>query len=591
MREVSGSEAELRSRVDAMRVRNSEERIHRLVDANVIGIVFWEASGRITEANESFLQLVGYTREELLSGGVSWRDMTPSEYRFLDDRARDEVVATGRTTPYEKEFLAKSGQRVPVLVGGASFSAPGQPPNEGVAFILDLREQVRLRVARDDLLVQEQKARIETEVANSRLLLLVEGSKRLAATLKVADTLTALAEIAVPALADWSYVVYRGSNGASAVASAHGDPNKRELLRRLHDCSPELDAPEGAPRVFRTGEIALYEDVTPEQLAPVAPKWALVGTRDPQHLRLIRELGMRSLLCVPIRGRRAVDAVVMLVAASDPRRYGREDVILAEDLAGRAAVALENGRLLAEALEAIQVRDTFLSVAAHELRTPLTSLLLHVEMQKRAIEAGTLDAGRALRAVTATHAQARRLDGLIDTLLDVARLSAGPLVLEVESVDIAQIVRDTVATMAIDADRAGCSLEVAVPPRQVTGRWDPARIEQVVRNLLSNAIKFGPQRPIEVALEATADQVRLSVRDHGIGVAQNERSRIFRRFERAVSARHFGGLGLGLYISGQILRAHHGSLRVESEPGAGACFIAELPRAHERVDGPPGGTP
>jgi PAS domain S-box-containing protein len=571
--------------------KRSEERIRRLVEANVLGVILWDSKGRITEANESFLDLVGFTRDELLSGAISWRELTPPEHHDRDDRALAEIKATGRCAPYQKEYVAKDGQRVPVLIGGAWVGERGHDAYEGVAFVLDLREQLRLRSARDELLLKEHKARVDTELANVRLLMLVTGSKRLARTMRIEDTLATLAELLVPGLGDWSYVVRRGlDSGPSLVASAHGDPNKRALLRGLHGCTLDPDAPAGAPQVFRTGETATYHDLTPEQLAPGTSGWTVVGTRDPAHLRVFKELGMSSVMCVPVRGRGGVDAVMVIVSASDPRRFDRDDVILAEDLAVRAAVALENGHLLAEALEAIEARDSFLSVAAHELRTPLTSMLLHIAKLKKAAEAGTLEAAAALRGIRSSETQAQRLSTLVDSLLDVVRLKAGLTTGGSEEIDIAQVVVDTVASMSPDAERAGCALDVTTSGSAL-GHWDRGRMEQVLRNLLSNALKFGAQRPIEVRVDATGESVRISVRDHGIGIAREDQSRIFHRFERAVSTSNFGGLGLGLYISNQILRAHGGSLRVESEPGKGARFIVELPHTEVQLyPTPPLGT-
>ena len=131
--------------------------------------------------------------------------------------------------------------------------------------------------------------------------------------------------------------------------------------------------------------------------------------------------------------------------------------------------------------------------------------------------------------------------------------------------------------MAPDFRRAGCPVTVSVPP-DVIVKWDRVRIEQVLTNLMSNAMKFGAGSPIEVRASATNDDVEIAVRDHGIGISQEDQERIFGRFERAVSTRHFGGLGLGLYISAQIVRSHQGSFRVESEPGKGASFIVRLRR-------------
>ena len=422
-------------------LKASKRRFRRLLESNVIGIICWDDQGRITEANEAFLQLVGVTREDLLTGAIPWGELTPPEYRVVDERATAELKATGRCVPFEKEFFARDGTRVPVLIGAAAIdeSTNGTPP--GVAFILDLREQARLRKARDQLLLKEQKARIETELANARLLLLVEGSKRLSRSMSASVTLDTLASLVIPALADWSYVIHRGwDGGVPLVASAHGDPNRQHLLRRLQSFTPDPAAPEGVARVFRTGEVTLYGDITNEQLSPSVPGWPVVGTRDPEHLHTFRELGMKSLMCVPIPGRSGVDAVMMLVSGADSRRYDQNDVILARDLASRAAVSLENGRLLSEALESVRTRDEFLAVAAHELRTPLTSLTLQLQILKKAIERDRFEAEGAHRGVTVADNQVRRLSTLVDTLLDVARLANDQLWIQVEELDLRQMV-------------------------------------------------------------------------------------------------------------------------------------------------------
>jgi PAS domain S-box-containing protein len=401
-------EAQAWERLILDRLRVSEARLQQLFDANVIGVMFATDDGLVTDANDAFLRMLGFSRDELASGRLSWATLTPPEYRLADERAVAELRSAGRFDPYEKEFLAKDGSRC-----RSSSAARPSPhtygrPLEGVAFVLDMREQMQLRRVRDQLLLEEQAARLDTERANARLLLLVEGSKRLSRSLDVADTLRTLATLVVPTLADWSYVVHVGwRDGAVVVASAHGDPNKQELLDRLSSCRPDPGAPEGAPRAFRTGEVAAYSDIQPEQLSAGTAAWPLVGTRDPEHLRTLRELGMRSLLCVPIRGRAGVDAVMMLVSAVDPHRYDADDVVLAQNLADRAAIALENGRLLSEALEAVRARDDFLAVAAHELRTPLTSMLLQVQLLRRAIARERVEDG-ATRAVAVAEAQAWR---------------------------------------------------------------------------------------------------------------------------------------------------------------------------------------
>jgi PAS domain S-box-containing protein len=553
-------------------LKESEAHLRRLVDANVIGVFFWQENGRITQANDAFLQLVELPREALSSADVSWRELTPPEFRPLDDRALGELRASGRCTSYEKAFVTRQGSRVPVLCGGATFDGATLEELAGVTFVVDIREQVRLRDVRDQLLEKEHTARMEVEIANTRLSLLVEGSKRLSRTMSPNDVLATLAALVIPGLGDWSYIVHRGWNGdGRLVAAAHGDPSKQRLLELLRGSPPDPAGAEGAGRVFRTGEVVLYEEI-----APGAAWGPLFGVRDPAQLQILHDVAPRSLLCVPIAGRSGADAVMLLASATDPRRYDAEDVLLARDLAGRAAISLENGRLLFEALDAVRARDDFLAVAAHELRTPLTSLLLQIQLLHRAIEHDRLNLAAAGRSVVAAEGQARRLSNLVDGLLDVARLASNRMGLHVEELDLRDLVDGVASAMAPDCQRAGCKLTVTAPPRAAV-RWDRGRIEQVLTNLLSNAIKFGAGHPIEMRAAVSDGHAEISVRDHGIGISKEDQGRIFGRFERAVSTRHFGGLGLGLYISAQILRTHQGHLRVESEPGEGACFIAELP--------------
>jgi signal transduction histidine kinase len=176
-------------------------------------------------------------------------------------------------------------------------------------------------------------------------------------------------------------------------------------------------------------------------------------------------------------------------------------------------------------------------------------------------------------AVRQTH----RLEKLIENLLDVSRIATGQLKLELEEFDVCDAVRDVVRRLGEDAERAGCKLELHAD-KPAFGKWDRLRVEQVATNLFSNAIKYAAGKPIEISLESDANIARLRVHDHGIGIGPESISRIFDRFERAVSARHFGGLGMGLYITRQIVEAHGGAIFVTSELGVGSTFTVELPQ-------------
>jgi PAS domain S-box-containing protein len=240
-----------------------------------------------------------------------------------------------------------------------------------------------------------------------------------------------------------------------------------------------------------------------------------------------------------------------------------------------------------EAEAGVQARDRFLSIASHELRTPLNSLQINLQLLLRAARDGSLHdrlAPRAPAILEACERQVKVFTRLVNDLLDISRIAAGRLELRLADVDLAAVVRDAVAHFGPELAQAGCPVTVDADAPAV-GRWDRPRLEQVVMNLLSNALKYGRGKPVEVSVRADAESARLTVRDHGIGIEPEDRERIFTRFERAVTGHDYGGLGMGLYIVRQLAEALGGSVRVDSEPGAGAAFTVDLPRAGPPADG------
>lgn len=271
--------------------------------------------------------------------------------------------------------------------------------------------------------------------------------------------------------------------------------------------------------------------------------------------------------------------VGMLTVASSERRFDANDTSLAQDLAARAAAAIEARRLYEAARQAIEVRDEFLSVASHELKTPLTPLRLETTALERAGERG--DVARMQLKARSLNRHVARLADLIDQLLDVGRLRAGRVSLDRSTTDLLGVTREVLARLEPELERAGCRVELDVHG-DLEGQWDASRVDQIVTNLLSNAAKYGPGAPIHISLRERAHEVVMSVTDRGIGISPADQTRIFRRFERAVSDRNYGGLGLGLFIVHELVRAHGGEVSVRSAKGEGATFEVVLPR-DERI--------
>lgn len=239
----------------------------------------------------------------------------------------------------------------------------------------------------------------------------------------------------------------------------------------------------------------------------------------------------------------------------------------------------ERALLVHDLERAVALRDEFLSIASHELRTPLTSLQVQSQALDRLLERGDLSRltpERLHRSMGVMRSQIAALTALVDDLLDVSRIGAGRLPLQPQSVDLAELVRDVTARLGPQASQSGCVLEVTSDAALV-GLWDRGRLEQVLVNLLTNSFKYGAGRPVHVSTEQREGQAVLTVRDHGIGIAFEDQPRVFERFGRAASSAQYGGLGLGLYITREIVESHGGRVGLQSAPGQGATFTVALP--------------
>ena len=281
--------------------------------------------------------------------------------------------------------------------------------------------------------------------------------------------------------------------------------------------------------------------------------------------------------------REAVDEAIQQERSQ--RRDALENVLLQERAEtderlwserARADDAFE--RILTELGEAVRLRDSFLSIASHELKTPLTPLTLRLESLARdaAKQPDSPFSRRVSSYIDTASRQVGKLAVLVAGLLDVPRITAGSATFEFEPIDLGEILRGLEARFRPRLLKAGSvlTLDMCGP---VLGNWNALRFEQAVSHLLDNALKFGAGSPVRVDLKTTSAVARLSVTDHGPGIAEEDLERIFHRFERAVSDRHYGGLGLGLYRCRSTIQSMGGTLGVQSTLGQGATFVIELP--------------
>lgn len=231
------------------------------------------------------------------------------------------------------------------------------------------------------------------------------------------------------------------------------------------------------------------------------------------------------------------------------------------------------------AREAIRMRDDFLSIAAHELRTPLTAAQLQMQGVLRLLERDPSEwkHERIVTGVRSAIRSGRRLSELVETLLDVSRIAANRIRLKLSEFNLTELCREAIARLEGMLEQASCTVQFTAPPTLV-GRWDRLRIEQALMNLISNACKYAPHSTVDVTLSLEGDQVSIVVKDAGPGIAPENLERIFERFERAASSTHYGGLGLGLYVTRQIAEVHGGRIEAQSVVGEGSEFRLTLPR-------------
>jgi PAS domain S-box-containing protein len=536
---------------DVTEVRKAiEARLHlaAIVESSEDAIISKNLEGIIISWNEAARRLYGYTPEEIIGKPLSI--LVPPDHPDELPDLLDRIKQGERIDHLETVRLRKDGSRVEV-------SLTISPIKNAEGKIIGAS-----KIARDI------SARKRNEAS---LRFLADASKLLSELLDVKSTLQKVAGLAVPHYADWCAVdMLEADNSLQRVAVAHVNPAKVELAHELHRrFPPNPDTSVGVWNVLRTGRSELLSEI-PESL--------LVETvQDQELLRILSELGLKSYMGVPLTVRGKTIGVITFIAAESGRLYEPADLQLAEELARRAAIAVENARLYSGLKEADHRKDEFLAMLAHELRNPLAPIRNALELMK--MPGVNHDAVEQARQMI--ERQVQHLVRLVDDLLDVSRIMRGRIELRKEPIELATLIAQVIETAQPILDAQGQELIVSVPPERLQLDADPVRLAQVIGNLLHNAAKYSQQAGrVWLSVEPQGKGAVIHVRDEGAGIHPDLLPHIFDLFvqEDRSLERSQGGLGIGLTIVRKLVEMHGGTITAHSEgPGKGSEFVLRLP--------------
>ncbi|QSQ25407.1 PAS domain S-box protein [Pyxidicoccus parkwayensis] len=530
-------------------LRNSEARFRTSFEDAPIGMALVGLDGRFLHVNGALGTILGYSPKELVAR--TFQEITWPEDLEVD-LAHVQRLLQGEIESYqlEKRYLHKQGHLVSVLLTASLVRDSQGAPLHFVSQLQDISERKQLEQA---------------------LRFLAEAGPQLAGSLDPRATLGTVARLAVPALAEWCIVEQVDAEGRiRSLEGAAASTEKSRQLDAFLAAQPRDVSRRGGivMGVLQTGRPALFPEVPEGVLEAIA--------RNEEHMTLLRRLAPRSIIVVPLRARGHILGVVVLCNSEPERRFGARDLALAEELASRAALAIDNACLHEKSEQATRLRDEVLRVVAHDLRTPLNVISLSATtLLKRPPEQRATDT-RPLESIRKAVERAHRL---IQDLLDVAKMEAGHLSVECAPVETAALVREALELHRALAEEKSLRLTAAVPEDAPPLLADHDRVLQILSNLIGNALKFTPAGgQVSVRVAAEGDMLRFSVRDTGAGIASGDLPHLFEAFWQARAGRK-DGAGLGLAIVKGLVDAHGGRLWVESSPGLGSTFSFTLPAA------------
>jgi PAS domain S-box-containing protein len=554
----------------------ASRRLATIIETSDDAIVSKNLDGIVQSWNPAAVRMFGYTAEEAI--GQSIRIIIPEDRQDEETEVLARLRRGEKVDHYETVRRRKDGTSVPI-------SLTVSPVRNDRGIVIGAS-----KIARD--ISDRKRAEEERERRHRRAVFLSEIAGALSESLAYGETLSRVAALVVPAFADWCAVdVVREDGEVERVAVTHAHGGKVELADEIRRRYEHPRSPNWPLHVIRTATPALFPDLTDEMIVAAAHG-------DEERIGLVRELGLRSYVCVPlVVAGRALGALTVANGESG-RRFDEDDIRLAEDIASRAALAVANARSYEQLQRANRLKDEFLATLSHELRTPLNAILGYA----RLASGGILTGAKLSRAMEIIERNAAALTQMVEDILDVSRIVAGKMRLDVQPVELPAVLQDAIETIRPAADAKRIKLHAVIDPQVPAISGDPDRLRQVVWNLLSNAVKFTPrQGHVQVRLERINSSVEITISDTGVGIEPEFLPHVFEQFRQADagSTRQQSGLGLGLAIVRNLVELHGGTVTASSGGrGTGATFRVRLPvmivhpeaeevdRVHPRHEGP-----
>lgn len=533
---------------------NSFETLEEFLDNATVGIHLVDADGIILYANKAELELLGYTKEEYIGRSITEFHADKESIENIFSR----LSSKEQLNNHEARLRCKDGSIRHVLISSNVY--------------WNDNKFIHTRCFTRDISGNKKTEKL--------LIFLNKASEELTTTLDTQEALDKIVKFIVPEYADWFTIdVLKDDNTVELLQMAHADPSKIEWARKYREQNPVdlADLTYGSiGYVLATGEATLFSKITDEMIEAAA--------KSEVELEILRNLSLKSAMTVPMRYKGKIIGIVSFLSSNVNNSYDEHDLNFAKDFANRIALTLENSRLYEEVkkdverrIELDRIKDEFLSMASHELKTPVTSLkaftqVLQMNFQK---EQNT----KAVDLLSKMNRQVDKLNRLIVDLLDITKVDKGELKFDEMDFDFNELAEEIVEEMQRTTQTHTIKLQL---DQTIKIKGDRNRIGQVITNFLSNAIKYSPNAE-EIIVRSSVDEksVHFCVVDFGIGIPKEDQSNIFTRFYRVSGKNHqntFPGLGLGLYISSEIIKKHSGTLNFSSDEEKGSEFCFMLPK-------------